>query len=224
MKERDQLALPDTLAVPVAAIAQRDRADPSASAQQPDPHPEHAAQLAAPDPRDDEEERRRAGRSSGGEMGNPSLATHSLNIRPDVVRTPAGLEVVTAMKSVDYRAQSEEPSQPDDHLARQEEKAALAADLAEARNESTNSRDAIFSLEADDRSKLEDAERAAGAGESRSDDELIGDATLAADLEEARGEKTVRAGFERQAKTDGRKTTNILGSSKGRGGGGYGVF
>jgi hypothetical protein len=49
----------------------------------------------------DEEERRRAGRGGG---GNPANASHSLNIRPDVVEGPAGLEVRTAMKSADYRA------------------------------------------------------------------------------------------------------------------------
>ena len=60
----------------------------------------------------DEKERRRAGRGGG---GNPANASHSLNIRPDVVEGPAGLEVRTAMKSADYRAN------PD-----------LKADLAEA--------------------------------------------------------------------------------------------
>ena len=60
----------------------------------------------------DEEERRRAGRGGG---GNPANASHSLNIRPDVVEGPAGLEVRTAMKSADYRAE-----------------ASLEADLAEA--------------------------------------------------------------------------------------------
>jgi hypothetical protein len=61
----------------------------------------------------DEEERRRAGRGGG---GNPANASHSLNIRPDVVEGPAGLEVRTAMKSADYRAN-----------------AGLEADLAEAK-------------------------------------------------------------------------------------------
>lgn len=60
----------------------------------------------------DEEERRRAGRGGG---GNPADASHSFNIRPDVVEGPAGLEVRTAMKSADY------PANPD-----------LKADLAEA--------------------------------------------------------------------------------------------
>jgi hypothetical protein len=48
-----------------------------------------------------DEERRRAGRGGG---GNPANASHSFNIRPDVVAGPAGLEVRTTMKSVDYRA------------------------------------------------------------------------------------------------------------------------
>ena len=62
----------------------------------------------------DEEERRRAGRSGGGDI-NPANASHSLNMRPDVTQGPAGLEVRTTMKSADYRAN------PD-----------LKADLAEA--------------------------------------------------------------------------------------------
>lgn len=57
------------------------------------------------DPED--EARRRAGRSGGGAgfTPNPAHATHSLNIRPDVVSSPAGLEVITTMKSADYRVQ-----------------------------------------------------------------------------------------------------------------------
>jgi hypothetical protein len=50
----------------------------------------------------DEEERRRVGRGGGGM--NPANATHSLNIRPDVVDGPAGLEVRTTMKSEDFPA------------------------------------------------------------------------------------------------------------------------
>ena len=59
-------------------------------------------QLRASDNDQDEEERRRAGRGGGGI--NPANATHSLNIRPDVVAGPAGLEVRTTMKSEEYRA------------------------------------------------------------------------------------------------------------------------
>jgi hypothetical protein len=70
-------------------------------------------QPRASDAEQDEEERRRAGRGGGG--SNPANAGHSLNIRPDVVEGPAGLEVRTTMKSTDYRAE-----------------ASLEADLAEA--------------------------------------------------------------------------------------------
>src|SRR3984893_18230404 len=61
-------------------------------------------QPRASDAEQDEEERRRAGRGGGGI--NPANAGHSLNIRPDVVEGPAGLEVRTTMKSADHRAEA----------------------------------------------------------------------------------------------------------------------
>ena len=74
----------------------------------------------------DEEERRRAGRGGG---GNPANASHSLNIRPDVVEGPAGTEVRTTMKSADY------PANPD-----------LKADLAEAERSAREERQELRAL------------------------------------------------------------------------------
>jgi hypothetical protein len=59
---------------------------------------------------DQEEERRRAGRGVG-DMGNPADAHHALNIRPDVVASPAGLETITTMKSQHYDAAQEPAAQ-----------------------------------------------------------------------------------------------------------------
>jgi hypothetical protein len=82
-----------------------DRPDPIAQPQPPSPDlalkPD---QPRASDAEQDEEERRRAGRGGGG--SNPANAGHSLNIRPDVVEGPAGLEVRTTMKSADHRAEA----------------------------------------------------------------------------------------------------------------------
>jgi hypothetical protein len=91
-----------------------DRPDPIAQPQPPSSDlSSKPDQPRASDTEQDEEERRRAGRGGGG--SNPANAGHSLNIRPDVVEGPAGLEVRTTMKSSVYRAE-----------------ASLEADLAEA--------------------------------------------------------------------------------------------
>jgi hypothetical protein len=91
-----------------------DRPDPIAQPQPPSSDlSSKPDQPRASDTEQDEEERRRAGRGGGG--SNPANPGHSLNIRPDVVQGPAGLEVRTTMKSADYRAE-----------------ASLEADLAEA--------------------------------------------------------------------------------------------
>ena len=91
-----------------------DRSEPIAQPATPSSDPaSEPDQPRASDPEQDEEERRRAGRGGGG--SNPANAGHSLNIRPDVVEGPAGLEVRTTMKSANYRAE-----------------ASLEADLAEA--------------------------------------------------------------------------------------------
>jgi hypothetical protein len=73
----------------------------------------------------DEEERRRAGRS--GSDINPANASHSLNMRPDVTQGPAGLEVRTTMKSADYRANS-----------------SLEADLADAERKARSENPELF--------------------------------------------------------------------------------
>ena len=60
-------------------------------------------QLHASDNDQDDEKRRRFGYGGGGI--NPANANYGFNVRPDVVEGPAGLEVRTTMKSVDYRAE-----------------------------------------------------------------------------------------------------------------------
>jgi hypothetical protein len=69
-----------------------------------------------------DEEERRAGRG-GGE--NPAFATHSFNIRPDVVDTPAGLAVQTTMKSADYRAYPDDVTDKEIEAATQDLRATL---------------------------------------------------------------------------------------------------
>ena len=99
---------------------------------------------AAKEDLDNEEEaRRRAGRGGGaGFTPNPAHATHSLNIRPDVVSGPAGLEVITTMKSADYRVQqptpdgapvSHEPPNDAKELTAEERQAAMFAAIRGAR-------------------------------------------------------------------------------------------
>ena len=100
---------------------------------------------AAKEDLDNEEEvRRRAGRGGGaGGMPNPAHATHSFNIRPDVVSSPAGLEVITTMKSADYRVQQPTPDgapvsreQPNDakELTAEERQAAMFAEIRAERD------------------------------------------------------------------------------------------
>jgi hypothetical protein len=98
----EHLEAAGALDTPRADFFARYKQTPAAT---PDPQPRN--DLGA-----DDEERRRAGRGGG---GNPANASHSFNIRPDVVAGPSGLEVRTTMKSVDY------PANPD-----------LKAELAEA--------------------------------------------------------------------------------------------
>jgi hypothetical protein len=99
-----------------------DRPDPIAQPTTPSPDPASKPdQPRASDAEQDEEERRRAGR--GGSGINPGNASHSLNIRPDVVEGPAGLEVRTTMKSTVYRAE-----------------ASLEAELAEAARDTREER------------------------------------------------------------------------------------
>ena len=84
-----------------------------------------------------EEEERRAGRGGGGQ--NPAFATHSFNIRPDVVDTPAGLAVQTTMKSADYRA---EPTDKEIEAANEDLRATLegrSAFFTEGRNSTGHS-------------------------------------------------------------------------------------
>ena len=57
---------------------------------------------------DEDEQKRRAGRSSGGDMGNPAHAQLGANIRPEVGSGPGGLETYTTQKSADYRADPEQ--------------------------------------------------------------------------------------------------------------------
>jgi hypothetical protein len=51
----------------------------------------------------------------GGDMPNPADAQHALNIRPDVVASPAGLETITTMKSQHYDAAQGMPEQEASH-------------------------------------------------------------------------------------------------------------
>src|SRR5271157_5307977 len=87
-----------------------------------------------------DEEERRAGRGGGGQ--NPAFATHSFNIRPDVVDTPAGLAVQTTMKSADYRAYPEDVTDKEIEAANEDLRATLegrSAFFAEGRESTGHS-------------------------------------------------------------------------------------
>lgn len=133
-------------------------------------------QPRASDTDKDEEERRRAGRSGGGDI-NPANASHSLNVRPDVTQGPAGLEVRTTMKSADYRAnssleadladaegkaRSENPElfpEPAPHheavrLGDEQPRSSLEADFADAEREARTQRPEQSSERAEDRDTI----------------------------------------------------------------------
>ena len=74
-----------------------------------------------PAPQDDDEEKRK-----GRGAENPAFATLAHNIRPEVMDAPGGLVTVTTAKSVDYKAQPDEPKPQTDseHLRAKLERAA----------------------------------------------------------------------------------------------------
>jgi len=144
----------------------------------------------------DEEERRRVGRGGGGM--NPANATHSLNIRPDVVAGPAGLEVRTTMKSEDF------PARP-----------YIESDLAgaprEERQEPSRERSAIeVTTTQDDASRSPvdefEADLAAAEAYAREDDPEREQATLRANEESAKrqnAERAARAGEDAPGEASG---------------------
>jgi len=187
-----------------------DRFDPAAPTPTPNPalKPE---QPRASDIDQDEEERRRAGRGGGGI--NPANVTHSLNIRPDVVDGPAGLEVRTTIKSEDFLARQSgesdlagapredrhEPSRESsgDRGPTAEANASrppvdeFEADLAAAKGDAhddESQREQATLRASEESAKRQNAERAARAGEDVPGDSASNEPdSFAADLRAARG-------------------------------------
>ena len=157
------------------------RFDPVAPPPAPDP-PLKPEQPRASDIEQDEEERRRAGRGGGGM--NPADANHSLNIRPDVVDGPAGLEVRTTMKSEDYRA----------HTGTESE---LAGAPREERQEPSHERSPNQETTQVDASRFPvdefEADLAAAEARAREDDPEREQATQRANEESAKRQNAERA-------------------------------
>ena len=158
------------------------RFDPVASPPAPDP-PLKPEQPRASDIEQDEEERRRVGRGGGGM--NPADASHSLNIRPDVVDGPAGLEVRTTTKSEDYRAHSGNEADPA-KVAREEsqEPPREPAEHRDATTQGDASRSPVDEFEAD---------LAAAEAYAREDDPEREQATQRANEESTKRQNAERA-------------------------------
>jgi hypothetical protein len=224
-----------------------DRPDPIAQPQPPSSDlSSKPDQPRASDTEQDEEERRRAGRGGG---GNPGNASHSLNIRPDVVEGPAGLEVRTTMKSADYRAEAsleadlaeaardtrEEHQEPSREQVAQRDTAAydgapphprdaLEADLLAAANadDGDPQHEQAYRQASEESTKRQDAERAARSGEDVPG-EVASSATasLAADLRAAKmAAKLEREGEGQEEASRGQADTGQAASKSG----GRGLF
>jgi hypothetical protein len=224
-----------------------DRPDPIAQLQPPSSDlSSKPDQPRASDTEQDEEERRRAGRGGG---GNPGNASHSLNIRPDVVEGPAGLEVRTTMKSADYRAEAsleadlvvaardtrEEHQEPSREQVAQRDTAAhdgapphpgdaLEADLLAAANadDGDPQHEQAYRQASEESTKRQDAERAARSGEDVPG-EVASSATasLAADLRAAKmAAKLEREGEGQEEASRGQADTGQAASKSG----GRGLF
>jgi cysteinyl-tRNA synthetase len=200
-------------------------------------------QPRASDAEQDEEERRRAGRGGGGI--NPGNASHSLNIRPDVVEGPAGLEVRTTMKSAHYRAEAsleadlteaardtrEEHQEPLREQVAQRDAAThddaqprpgddLETDLLDAANDDDGDpqREQAYRQASEESTKRQDAERAARSGE-----DMPGDAastatdSLAADLRAA--EKAAKLEREGDGQDEASRDQADTGQAASKGGG-----
>jgi hypothetical protein len=135
------------------------------------------------EPEEDEETRRR-GRGGGGDMPNPAHAQHALNIRPDVVHGPAGLEVITTMKSAHYDAESPagEPQTVSEHLRGKLAEAAHdeghkaspdhdAAPGIQAYDPSEAERDPVARQAEEQSTRRQEAERLARSGETPTGDQ-----------------------------------------------------
>lgn len=196
--------------------------------QEPDaPAPPASQPPPAPEPLDDEEERRRAGRGGGGGL-NPANAVHGLNIRPDVVESPAGLETVTTMKSAEYPARpASQPEPPEAQPTRPEpsrdDDDPLAAALAEARGGGP-SHEEIVARQAEESTRGQEADRAAQAGESHGGEPSNEEDPLAAALEEARSEGAARQTAAREAAGEGHDSADSATPGQGRTSGGRGAF
>jgi hypothetical protein len=219
-----------------------DRPDPIAQPTTPSADPASKPdQPRVSDAEQDEEERRRAGRGGGGI--NPANAAHSLNIRPDVVEGPAGLEVRTTMKSANYRAEAgleanlaeasrdtreerQEPSReqeaPRDAVTHDDApphpRDELEADLLAAANadDGDPQHEQAYRQASEESTKRQDAERAARSGEDVPG-EVASSATasLAADLRAAK----MAAKLEREGQDEASRDQADTGQAASKGGG-----